>query len=65
MKQVARENLGWKLTYKEEDDWDICWSDVGLQPDRVNRLKGFQKINHFHGIPNLTFIRHVLNRKEK
>lgn len=39
-------------------DWDLCWTDQGVTPDTVGRLKAFQKINHF---PNMA----CLSRKNQ
>jgi len=53
VKDVARE-LHWKLSLKEEDEnWDICWIDTGMTPDRLMHMKPYQKINHFPGMYTL------------
>eukprot|EP00873_Tetraselmis_striata_P027560 jgi/Tetstr1/447824/TSEL_035153.t2 len=31
-------------------DWDLCWMDTSVTVDRVNRLKGYQRLNHFPGM---------------
>ena len=30
-----------KLTYSEEEDWDILWSDGAIQCDRLYRMKPY------------------------
>eukprot|EP00826_Nyctotherus_ovalis_P001209 TRINITY_DN10164_c0_g2_i1.p1 TRINITY_DN10164_c0_g2~~TRINITY_DN10164_c0_g2_i1.p1 ORF type:complete len:459 (-),score=120.87 TRINITY_DN10164_c0_g2_i1:15-1391(-) len=42
----------------QDADWDLCWTDLGVTPDTVGRLKAFQKINHF---PNMA----CLSRKNQ
>ena len=42
--------LGLKTTHKEEEEWDLYWSDCGIQPEKCQKLKAYQKINHFAGM---------------
>lgn len=30
-----------KLTYSDDDDWDILWSDGAIQCDRLYRMKPY------------------------
>ncbi len=46
IKKVCRE-LGFRFSDDENGDWDLFWSDVGLQQDRVQKLKSWQRINHY------------------
>mmetsp|Transcript_4055 Transcript_4055/g.11845 ORF Transcript_4055/g.11845 Transcript_4055/m.11845 type:complete len:743 (-) Transcript_4055:766-2994(-) len=42
---------GWKIC--DDDDkvaWNVYWTDKSVQPERVMRLKTYQKINHFPGM---------------
>lgn len=32
------------------DDWDIFWSDAGVLPERIAKMKPYQKVNHFPGM---------------
>ena len=34
-----------KLDADENSDWDIWWSDVPVQPERIQKLWPWQKIN--------------------
>ena len=47
---VAKEVYGWKVS-KEEDvtkaDFDLLWSDLGIEGSQLQQLKCYQKINHF------------------
>lgn len=45
-----------KITYSEEEDWDIYWQDGAVQCDKLYRMKPYQRINHFPGM-------HILCRK--
>lgn len=54
VKYVARNVFNMRLSFKtnieDNDDWDICWSDGGVQPERLMKMKPFQRINHFPGM---------------
>ena len=52
--EVARE-LGWKVSRLESfnSDWDVWWTDQGVESDRLMIMKPYQKINHF---PNMYLI---------
>lgn len=56
---VAKHLFGYKLSRiniespevnEENVDWDIFWTDVGIQPERLYRMKPYQRINHFPGM---------------
>ena len=38
IKRVCR-RMEFKLNDDENADWDIFWSDVGIQPEKVSKLK--------------------------
>jgi tubulin polyglutamylase TTLL6/13 len=42
-------SLGWTEA-KTSDDWTVCWMDTSVAPERVMRLKNYQRINHFPGM---------------
>lgn len=53
---------------KQEDDWDILWTDDGVTVDRLYKMKPYQKINHFPGMYALARKDHLarnLNRMQK
>ncbi len=31
-------------------EWDICWADTTIHADRLNKMKSYQRINHFIGM---------------
>lgn len=37
IKRVCRK-MDFKLDPDENSDWDIYWSDVGVQPERISKL---------------------------
>ena len=42
MKRIGKKEMGWKNTYKDEENCNIIWSDIGLQPERLQNMKPFQ-----------------------
>jgi tubulin polyglutamylase TTLL6/13 len=50
--------MGWKLSNNDEDEagWDVWWTDTGVHPSKLAKMKPYQKINHFPGM-------HALARK--
>ena len=53
VREVVRK-LHWRLSTKSSDDnWDLCWIDTGMTPERLLRMKPYQKINHFPGMYTL------------
>ena len=51
VRHVAKKVFGWKLNYDEEsDDWDVFWTDNAVQPEKLAKMKHYQRINHFPGM---------------
>ena len=54
VRYVARKVFNMRLSYKanidDNPEWDICWSDGGVQPERLMKMQPFQRINHFPGM---------------
>jgi tubulin polyglutamylase TTLL6/13 len=50
VKRVFKEVCGWTLTDNETDDFDVCWTDLGILPERLACMKTYQKISHFPGM---------------
>lgn len=44
---------------KEAEDYDIYWTDNGVQPERIAKLKPYQKTNHFPGMFQLSRKNHL------
>jgi len=38
------------LSDQNEADWDIFWTDCGVQPEKLYKMKPYQRINHFPGM---------------
>jgi tubulin polyglutamylase TTLL6/13 len=34
----------------QNEDWDIFWTDGGVLPERIAKMKPYQKVNHFPGM---------------
>ncbi|CAG9327501.1 ttll-11_9 [Blepharisma stoltei] len=69
VKKAATKYFGWKLTKTEcDEDWDVFWTDSAVEPDKLARMKLYQKINHFPGMYALARKNHLaknLNRLRK
>jgi tubulin polyglutamylase TTLL6/13 len=44
---------------KDLEDWDIYWTDNSVQPERIAKMKPYQKINHFPGMFQLSRKNHL------
>ncbi|OMJ76038.1 hypothetical protein SteCoe_23175 [Stentor coeruleus] len=66
VKHVAAKCLGWHLTDDFLDDnWDIEWTDNSVSPDKLSKMRQYQKINHFpgmYGICKKNYLAWNLNR---
>ena len=51
VRHVAKKIFKWKLSYEEEsDEWDVFWTDSAVQPEKLSKMKHYQRINHFPGM---------------
>ncbi|OMJ76805.1 hypothetical protein SteCoe_23741 [Stentor coeruleus] len=51
VRHAAKKILGWKLSYDEDtDEWDVFWTDTAVQPEKLAKMKHYQRINHFPGM---------------
>lgn len=41
------------------EDWDIFWTDGGVLPERIAKMKPYQKVNHFPGMFQLSRKNHL------
>ena len=54
VKEVFRKVFNWKLSSNEDsEDWDIMWCDGFVPPEKLSKMKQYQKINHFPGMYNI------------
>jgi len=66
--EVAVNEMGWRVS--KEQDWtkgefDLWWSDLGVDGNFFSQLKSFQKVNHFPAMFNIarkTFLAKNLKR---
>ena len=65
----AAKHFKWTTSKKEEDDnSDVFWTDAAVQPEKLSRMKLYQKINHFPGMYVLArknYLAKNLNRLHK
>lgn len=51
-----------------DDTWDVLWTDSAITPDRLSRMKHYQKINHFPGMYSISrknYLAYNLNKQKK
>ena len=53
------QELGWRLSQSCKEDWDVCWLDSGMTPERLIRLRPYQRINHYPGMHSLSQKNHL------
>jgi tubulin polyglutamylase TTLL6/13 len=54
VKSVSKDQ-GYELSYNDQDpNWDLCWQDGALSPEKFSQMEVFQKINHFPGMYTLS-----------
>ena len=51
--KIVGQELGWTVSAETNDDWDLCWQDGAVAPDKFSKMQLFQKINHFPGMSTL------------
>jgi tubulin polyglutamylase TTLL6/13 len=65
----AAKHYKWKISKKEDDEnWDVFWTDAAVQPEKLSKMKLYQKINHFPGMYALArknYLAKNLNRLRK
>lgn len=66
---VVKQLLFAGITLENNDDsWDVLWTDNAVGPDRLSRMKHYQKINHFPGmyaISRKNYLAYNLNKLRK
>jgi len=51
VRHVTKKVFGWKLSYEEEsEEWDLFWTDSAVQPEKLAKMRHYQRINHFPGM---------------
>ena len=59
IRQVVRKVFEYRITNTPTKDWDLCWTDTGVSQEMVNKMKSYQKINHFPGMNCLSKKNHL------
>lgn len=54
VRKVMRHDFKMRIEEADTDDFDILWCDHGLPPERIMRMKAYQRTNHFPGMQALT-----------
>lgn len=62
--------MGWRIIKNDNpnSDFDIFWSDIGIDSDKLSSLKPYQKTNHFpvmYQITRKTYLARNLKRLKK
>lgn len=69
VKSVAEKSMGWQLNNDfTSDEFDIEWTDNSVSPDKLMKMRPYQKINHFpgmYGICKKNYLAWNLNRMLK
>ena len=59
VRYVGKKVYRMKLTRCDEEDWDICWQDGAVSCEQLQRMKPYQRINHFPGMYALARKNHL------
>jgi len=54
VRKVVRHDFKMRVVEEDIDDFDLLWCDHGLPPERIMRMKSYQRTNHFPGMQALT-----------
>ena len=68
VREVCRDYFNMRVIEEEGEDYDIFWSDGGIYPEKLQKLKPFQRLNHFPGMYVLARKNHLgkhLNKMRK
>lgn len=51
VRHVVKKIFHWKLSHDDEsDEWDVFWTDSAVQPEKLSKMRHYQRINHFPGM---------------
>ncbi|GIQ89663.1 tubulin-tyrosine ligase/Tubulin polyglutamylase [Kipferlia bialata] len=53
LNEVCEKGYGMKVV-GEDDDWNLLWTDRSITPERLMKMKSYQRINHFPGMHEIT-----------
>jgi tubulin polyglutamylase TTLL6/13 len=59
VRYVSKKIYKMRLTRSDDEDWDVCWQDGAVQCEQLQRMKPYQRINHFPGMYALARKNHL------
>lgn len=59
VRYVGKKKYKMRLTHADEDDWDLQWIDTNMTPDKLAKMRPYQKINHYPGMYGLARKNHL------
>ena len=59
VRYVGKKVYHMKLTRSDEEDWDVCWQDGAVSCDQLQKMRPYQRINHFPGMYALARKNHL------
>ena len=65
---IVQEVFNWNVSSEDDENWDVLWTDNAVSPDRLSRMKQYQKINHFPGMYSISrknYLAYNLNKLRK
>ncbi|OMJ79700.1 hypothetical protein SteCoe_20219 [Stentor coeruleus] len=68
IREVLTTVLDWKISEDENDDWDVMWTDIAILPEKLMKMKTYQRINHFpmmHMVSRKNFLADSLEKIRK
>ena len=70
IEEIGKKHFNWRIRKIEDenDDSDIIWVDCGIQPEKLCKMKPYQKINHFpgmHEIARKNYLAKNLNKMQR
>ena len=56
IEEVATKEMGWRVSKNENNfsEFDLYWQDLGIESERLQTLKPYQKVNHFPAMFQIT-----------
>lgn len=48
--EIVKCDLNWRISEDDSEEWDVMWTDSSVPTERLNKMKHYQRINHFPGM---------------
>lgn len=68
VREVLSTVLDWKISEDDNDDWDVMWTDIAILPEKLMKMKTYQRVNHFpmmHMVSRKNFLADSLEKIRK